>query len=74
MSPFDLARRLSEAERVDCPREPDVMFAGTGEGFIREEIRGTGLPLRGAGIFVTRDGGDSWRRLEQTVHGRIGAE
>ena len=27
MSPFDLARRLSEAERVDCPREPDVIDA-----------------------------------------------
>jgi photosystem II stability/assembly factor-like uncharacterized protein len=48
------------------PREPDVMYAGTGEGFIREEIRGTGLPLRGAGIFATRDGGNTWRRLEQT--------
>ena len=30
------------------PRNPDVMFAGTGEGYMREEIRGTGLPLRGA--------------------------
>ena len=27
------------------------MFAGTGEGYFREEIRGTGLPLRGGGIF-----------------------
>ena len=48
------------------PREPEVMYAGTGEGFIREEIRGTGLPLRGAGIFATRDGGNTWRRLDQT--------
>jgi photosystem II stability/assembly factor-like uncharacterized protein len=49
------------------PREPEVMYAGTGEGFIREEIRGTGLPLRGAGIFTTRDGGTTWRRLEETA-------
>jgi hypothetical protein len=48
------------------PRDPDVMYAGTGEGFIREEIRGTGLPLRGAGIFATRDGGNSWERLPST--------
>ena len=49
------------------PREPDVMYAGTGEGYMREEIRGTGLPLRGGGIFATRDGGRSWRRLESTA-------
>lgn len=49
------------------PREPDVMYAGTGEGYFREEIRGTGLPLRGNGIFTTRDGGVSWRRLPSTA-------
>ena len=35
------------------PVRPDVMYAGTGEGYFREEIRGTGLPLRGAGIYMT---------------------
>lgn len=49
------------------PRNPDVMFAGTGEGYMREEIRGTGLPLRGAGIFMTRDGGNAWQRLVSTA-------
>jgi photosystem II stability/assembly factor-like uncharacterized protein len=49
------------------PIEPDVMFAGTGEGYFREEIRGTGLPLRGAGIFVTRDSGQSWSQLPATA-------
>jgi photosystem II stability/assembly factor-like uncharacterized protein len=49
------------------PRRPDTMYAGTGEGYFREEIRGTGLPLRGSGIFVTRDGGGSWRRLAATA-------
>jgi len=48
------------------PQTPDVMYAGTGEGYFREEIRGTGLPLRGGGIFVTSNGGESWRRLEST--------
>ena len=37
------------------------MYAGTGEGYFREEIRGTGLPLRGGGIFVTSDGGLNWQ-------------
>ena len=43
------------------------MFAGTGEGFLREEIRGTGLPLRGGGVFVTRDGGGRWQQLRSTA-------
>jgi photosystem II stability/assembly factor-like uncharacterized protein len=49
------------------PQQPDVMYAGTGEGYFREEIRGTGLPLRGSGIFVTRDGGSTWQRLSETL-------
>jgi hypothetical protein len=49
------------------PRQPDTMYAGTGEGYFREEIRGTGLPLRGGGVFVTRDGGLSWQRLPSTA-------
>jgi hypothetical protein len=48
------------------PQAPDVMYAGTGEGYFREEIRGTGLPLRGGGVFVTGNGGANWRRLEST--------
>jgi photosystem II stability/assembly factor-like uncharacterized protein len=49
------------------PAQPDTMYAGTGEGYFREEIRGTGLPLRGGGIFVTRDGGATWSRLASTA-------
>lgn len=49
------------------PRSPDVMFAGTGEGYFREEIRRTGLPLRGGGVFVSRDGGTNWQRLPSTT-------
>jgi photosystem II stability/assembly factor-like uncharacterized protein len=48
------------------PDDPDTLFIGTGEGYFREEVRGTWLPLRGAGVFVTHDGGQSWTRLEST--------
>src|SRR5688572_26491933 len=48
------------------PARPDVMYAGTGEGYFREEIRGTGLPLRGNGIFMTSNGGGSWQQLAAT--------
>jgi photosystem II stability/assembly factor-like uncharacterized protein len=49
------------------PKDSAVLFAGTGEGYFREEVRGTRLPLRGGGIFVTTDGGASWSRLESTA-------
>ncbi len=48
------------------PDDPDVLYIGTGEGYFREIVRGTWLPLRGAGIYLTRDGGDSWKRLPAT--------
>ena len=48
------------------PRNPEVLYAGTGEGYFREVVRGTSLPLRGGGIFKTTDGGASWRLLEKT--------
>lgn len=48
------------------PQRPDVMYAGTGEGYFREEIRGTGLPLRGNGVFVSSNGGASWQPLPAT--------
>src|SRR3954454_1212755 len=48
------------------PARPDVMYAGTGEGYFREEIRGTGLPLRGSGIYVTTDGARNWHQLPAT--------
>ena len=47
--------------------DPDVLYAGTGEGYFREEVRGTGLPLRGAGIFKSVDAGATWERLPATA-------
>jgi hypothetical protein len=61
-----LGNLIVNALAID-PRQPDVMYAGTGEGYFREEIRGIGLPLRGNGIYVTRDGGASWQRLASTA-------
>jgi photosystem II stability/assembly factor-like uncharacterized protein len=48
------------------PTDPTVLYGGTGEGYFREDVRGTGLPLRGAGIWVTRDAGATWSRLTST--------
>jgi photosystem II stability/assembly factor-like uncharacterized protein len=48
------------------PARPDIMYAGTGEGYFREEVRGTGLPLRGNGIYVTTDGARTWQQLPAT--------
>jgi photosystem II stability/assembly factor-like uncharacterized protein len=50
------------------PGNPEVIYAGTGEGYFREEVRGTSLPLRGAGIFRTTDGGATWSRLGSTAN------
>lgn len=48
------------------PTDPLTLYAGTGEGYFREEVRGTGLPLRGNGIFATHDGGATWTVLAST--------
>lgn len=44
----------------------NVLYAGTGEGYFREIVRGTGLPLRGGGIYRTADGGETWSFLAST--------
>ena len=56
--------------RLD-PNDPDVLYAGTGEGYFREAVRGTALPLRGGGIFKSEDGGATWVRLPGTDRGRF---
>ncbi len=48
------------------PTDPHVLFAGTGEGYFREDVRGTALPIRGNGIFVSRDSGANWQALSST--------
>jgi photosystem II stability/assembly factor-like uncharacterized protein len=48
------------------PTDRSTLYAGTGEGYFREVVRGTALPLRGDGIFVTHDAGETWTRLPAT--------
>ena len=50
------------------PENPNVLYVGTGEGYFREIVRGTWLPLRGAGIFKTEDGGATWTQLSTTAN------
>lgn len=64
----DLLANLAVNSMAMNPHDSQVVYAGTGEGYFREEVRGTGLPLRGAGIFVTRDGAHSWTRLPSTAN------
>lgn len=44
------------------PGDPDVVYASTWQMWIRTWGRWSGGP--GSGIFVTRDGGDTWTRLQ----------
>ncbi|HEX9732181.1 MAG TPA: hypothetical protein VGG06_09375 [Thermoanaerobaculia bacterium] len=62
----DLMPNIAVNSMAMDPGDPDVIYAGTGEGFFREEVRETSLPLRGAGIFKTTDGGATWTRLPET--------
>jgi hypothetical protein len=62
----DLLANLAINSLVQDPRDRDTLFAGTGEGYFREDVRGTALPLRGNGIYVTHDGGTTWNILPST--------
>ncbi|QQS47975.1 MAG: hypothetical protein IPM66_04780 [Acidobacteriota bacterium] len=56
----DLLPNLAVNALAFDPSNPDILFAGTGEGFFNYDA------ARGAGIFRSFDGGESWRRLEST--------
>lgn len=49
------------------PTNPDILYAGTGEGFF-ETVEGTSntAAVRGAGIFKSLDGGATWTQLAST--------
>lgn len=57
----DLMANLAVCSMVMDPKNPEVIYAGTGEGFFN--IDG----VRGAGIFKTTDGGQTWSRLSGTA-------
>ncbi len=49
------------------PVNPNVMYAGTGEGFFEtEEGSSNTAAIRGAGIFMSTDGGNTWNQLGST--------
>jgi photosystem II stability/assembly factor-like uncharacterized protein len=50
------------------PTDRNTLYAGTGEGYFRQAVRNTGLSLRGDGIFVTHDAGETWTRLPSTAN------
>jgi photosystem II stability/assembly factor-like uncharacterized protein len=50
------------------PVDPNVLYAGTGEGFF-ETVEGTSntAAVRGAGIFRSLDAGSTWQQIESTA-------
>lgn len=62
----DLLPGLTVSSMAFEPGNPLVIYIGTGEGVAAFQ-RDTQGDFRGAGIFRTTDGGDSWSRLEATA-------
>ncbi len=56
----DLMANLAVTSLALDPSNPQVLYAGTGEGFFSGDI------VRGAGIFRSTDGGEHWERLAST--------
>ncbi|HBG04284.1 MAG: hypothetical protein A2075_06295 [Geobacteraceae bacterium GWC2_58_44] len=57
----DFMGNLSVSSLVMSPNDPNVIYAGTGEGFYN------GDAVRGAGIFKSTDGGVTWNPLPATT-------
>jgi hypothetical protein len=56
----DLVVNIAVNSLILDPRNPNNMYAGTGEGFFN------GDAVRGAGILTSTDGGETWSRLPST--------
>jgi hypothetical protein len=56
----DFMANLSISSIVISPSNTNVMFAGTGEGFLNPDA------VRGAGVFKSTDGGVTWAALAST--------
>jgi len=56
----DLLVNLAVNALAFDPNNPDTIYAGTGEGYFNADA------TRGAGIFRSFDGGNTWRRLDNT--------
>lgn len=64
----DFMASLSVGCMAIDPINPDILYAGTGEGFFdADEGSSNTAAIRGAGIFKTTDGGTSWTQLPSTA-------
>ncbi len=57
----DFMGNLSVSSIVFKPGDPNVVLAGTGEGFFNQDA------IRGAGIFLSTNEGESWSQLPSTT-------
>ena len=57
----DFLSNIAVSTLAMSPKNPDVLYAGTGEGYFN------GDALRGGGIFKTIDGGATWTQLAGTT-------
>jgi uncharacterized protein (TIGR03437 family) len=57
----DLLPNIAVSALAFEPGNPNVIYAGTGEGYFNYNS------IRGAGIFKTMDGGNSWQQLSGTM-------
>ena len=56
----DFMASLNVSSLILDPRNPDVLYAGTGEGFYNLDA------FRGAGVFRSINGGATWEQLPET--------
>ncbi|HET6671461.1 MAG TPA: Ig-like domain-containing protein [Pyrinomonadaceae bacterium] len=57
----DFMANLAVSSMVIDPTDPNILYAGTGEGYFN------GDSIRGAGVFKSTDGGATWNQLPQTA-------
>ena len=60
----DLMANLAVTTLVMHPGKPWILYAGTGEGFFNIDA------VRGNGIFMTTNGGMTWKQLASTANNR----
>lgn len=61
----DFMLNIAVASLAMDPGDPDILYAGTGEGFFNSD------GVRGLGIFKTVDAGATWTQLAGTVDGTV---
>nr|WP_320178403.1 hypothetical protein [Roseovarius pacificus] len=59
---YDFMASMAISSMVLDPRNPETIFAGTGEGFYNADA------FRGFGVFRSDDGGRSWTQLAATMN------